>query len=95
MDADDLPAFFEKHDDEFLKFDRVENKLSQRPDLHAFLLLDKLVPGVRDMVSGTEHDEIHLSVEPSELVEVATEEQLIDLHRCGVRCGEYGLCMFA
>jgi hypothetical protein len=87
--------FDEFNDDEFLKFDRVENKLSTRPDIHAFILLNELFPGTRDMVSGAEHDEIYLDVEPDELKEKATKEQLRDLHRCGVRESEYGICMFA
>ena len=71
---------------EFLKFERVHNQLSNRPDIHAFLLLDKLVPRPnRDMVSSAEHDEIWLDVDPEELAEAATEEQIIELIRCGVR----------
>ena len=80
----DLHEFYEEHNDEFLKFDRVENKLSLRPDLHAFLLLDKLLPGKDDIVASAEHDEIYLDVDVEKLLEVATEAELIDLHRCGV-----------
>lgn len=75
-----------KHEDgEFLKFERVQNKLANRPDIHAFLLLDKLVPGDSDMVSAAEHDKIWLNVQVEELAKVATEEQIIELIRCGVR----------
>lgn len=84
----DLEAVFEKfdsdHEDEFLRFERIEHKLSRRPDIHAFLLLDKLVPGDRDMVAGAKHDEISLDVEVEELAKVATEEDIRDLVRCGV-----------
>lgn len=76
---------YEKHEAEFLKFERVQNKTSGRADLHAFNLLDKLVPGKSDMVSAAEHDEIWLAVSPDDLAKVATEEQIIDLIRCGVR----------
>lgn len=76
---------YEKHEDEFLKFDRVQNKTSGRADLHAFNLIDKLVPGKTDMVSAAAHAEIWLDVSPDELAKVATEEQIIDLIRCGVR----------
>lgn len=86
---------FDEFDDEFLKFERVKDKLSQRPDLHAFILLDKLVPGDKDMIAGAEHDEIYLSTDPEELLKVATKDQLRDLHRCGVRADDNGLCMFA
>ena len=71
--------------DEFLKFDRVQNKMSQRADLHAFLLLDKLMPGDCDMVCSAEHDEIWLDVRPEDLEKVITEEQIVELIRCGVR----------
>ena len=79
-----LHDFFEEHGEEFLKFDRVEDKLTTRPDLHAFLLLDKLFPGTSNMVAGAGHDEIYLDLDADELAEIATESQLIELHRCGV-----------
>ena len=82
--------------DEFLKFERIENKRSNRPDLHAFLLLDELCPGDSDMVDGAAHDEIFLGVSLEELAKVITEEQVIELVRCGVRHSEYDcLAMFA
>lgn len=47
----DLKEAFNKHGDEYLKFERVENKLHSRHDLCAFLLLDRLLPREgRDMV---------------------------------------------
>lgn len=91
----DLREFFQEHNDEYLKFDRVQHKLSTRPDIHAFLLIDSLVPGNTDMICSADHDEIYLDVSTSELMRAATEQQLIDLHRCGVRCGRNGVCMFA
>lgn len=96
MAIENIEAVFEKFNDEFLAFERVEHKLSKRPDLHAFLLLDSLLPGNTDIVSAAEHDEIFLDVEPDKLAETAvTEEHIRDLVRCGVRIGDYdGLCMF-
>lgn len=96
MTTPDIQATFEKFDAEFLRFDRIENKLSARPDLHAFLLLDRLFPGTTDMVSAAEHDEIFLEVSPEALVGKATEGQILDLVRCGLRYSdEYeSLCMF-
>ena len=78
------------------KFSGIENKRSERPDIHAFLLLDELVPGTRDMISAAEHDEFYLDVGVEELVKVITEEQVIELRRCGVHWSEYDcLVMFA
>lgn len=87
---------FKKFETDFLEFAKVENKKSLRPDLHAFMLLDILMPGTSDMVSDARHDEIFLEVEPEALAQVATEEQLRELHRCGVRhdIGQDSLVMF-
>lgn len=79
-----MEEIFGKYEDEYLHFERVEAPLSKRPDLHAFILLDKLVPGDQDIVFGAVHQKIHLRVEPEALIAVATEEQLRDLIRCGM-----------
>jgi hypothetical protein len=90
----ELKDLFDKYDDQYSHFERVEHKRSQRADLHAFLLLDKLVPGDKDIVSCAEHDEVYLSVPLEQLAAVITEDQVIELVRCGVRCDQNGLCMF-
>lgn len=95
MTTDQLEALFENDDDEFLKFDRVEPKRSNSPDIHAFLLLNELCPphSNRDMVCGARRDEIFLRVEQEELAAVVTEAQVIELIRCGVRLDNGNLCM--
>ena len=87
MTIKQLKRFFEAHDDEFLKFERIpkERRSTRRPDLHAFLMLDALVPGETDIVACAEHDEIYLDVSAEDLAKIATEDQLVDLIRCGVR----------
>jgi hypothetical protein len=71
--------------DEYLEFEHIENKLSSRPDLHAFLLLDKLQPAPgRDIISASEHDEFYLSIDCRELEKVITQDQVLELYRCGV-----------
>lgn len=95
----DIAAAFEAADesDEFLKFGRIANPLSKRPDLHAFLLLDRLVPGDTDMICASEHDEFFIEVSIEKLAEVATQDDITDLARCGVRYSDDldCLCMFA
>ena len=88
---------FEKHNDEFCKFENVQNKFSNRPDLHAFILLDKLVPGNSDIISASEHDEFYLDIDIQKLEKVITQEQILDLIRCGIRydTGYDCLSMFA
>lgn len=84
----DLEALFEKHKDEYIKFDREPNPRHPRPDVCAFLLLHELAPAEkpgRDMIGAAEHDEIWLDADVDTVAEKATEEQLVTLIRCGVR----------
>lgn len=82
----DLEKAFEAADDEYIKFGRIEKPLHPRPDICAFIKLHELVPGeARDMVCAAEHDEIYLDVDCEKLAEVATQEDIVYLTRCGVR----------
>lgn len=82
----DLDEIFRKHSGDYLRFERVEAKLHPRPDLCAFLLLDKLVPNDGcDIVCVAEDDEVFLDADCEKLAEVATEDDILTLMRCGVR----------
>jgi hypothetical protein len=91
MTPEELSEMFERHENEAHHFDRVSHPTSKRADLHAFMLLDKLVPEAGlDMVSAAEHDEIWLDVDVEKLAEVIQECQVIELRRCGIRyCSEF------
>lgn len=81
-----LDEVFEKFADDYIEFERVENKLHTRPDICEFLLLDKLVPNPgHDMVAAGEHDKIWLDVDCKKLAAVATEDDILMLTRCGVQ----------
>jgi hypothetical protein len=69
---------------EYNRFERIADPPSPRPDICAFLLLDRLVPGRRDIVSWAGCDGIVLGVDPGRLAEVATAEDVLYLVRCGV-----------
>lgn len=95
----DLETAFEKYSDEYLKFSLidVDKRMSVRPDIHAFLLLDKILPPTEKagrMVSFAAYDNISLDVDCDELTKVATEENIRDLTRCGVRYEDDSLQMF-
>lgn len=79
---------FDKYEGEFLKFERVENRLASRPDLHAFMLLSQLSPGDKDVLASAEHDKVWLSFDPSEVLKTVTDDQIRDLVRCGVMLDE-------
>lgn len=82
-----LQELFEKYEGkEYGKFSRVENKLSVRPDLCAFILLDKLVPNPgSNIVRAAEHDEFYIDIDMDELAKAATNEDILTLIRCRVQ----------
>lgn len=80
----DIAEEYEKLEDVRLEFEDIENKLSTRPDIHAFILLNQLLPGNRDMVSAAEHDQIWLDVDLEALAQVATVDHIRQLEACGV-----------
>lgn len=92
----DIQEIFESFDDDYLKFEEIENKRSNRPDLHAFLLLEELFPtdNKSDMICSSEHDEFWLDVSFEQMKKL-TDDQILELIRCGVRCDYDCLLMFA
>jgi len=83
----DLAKTFDKYAEDYVQFGSVKNKLHSRPDLCAFLLLDKLLPNSNDgwdMVCAAEHDKIFLDINCEKLAQIATEEDILTLARCGV-----------
>ena len=80
---------------DFLEFDLVENKHTNRPDLHAFILLDKLIPGsTGDIIDAAEHDEFYLSINIDDLEKVITIEIAQELSRCGVMYNSDHDCLY-
>lgn len=90
MTLKQLEATFDKYEDEYIEFGNVLNKRSRRPDMHAFIVLDELIPGdgKDDLISAAEHDRFYLSIQPEALARVATEEIILDLVRCGLSYSE-------
>jgi len=93
MTIEEMAELFEKlgnkSNGEYLKFERIEKKLSRRPDIHAFILLDQLSPKPgRDMVAAAKHDEVWLGVDVGEVAAAITREQVVDLYRCGISYDE-------
>ncbi len=94
MTLERLTELFDEHNDEYMSFDNVHEteRLSDRRDMHAMILLDTLLPGDGHIISASEHDVIYLGVGLEELVEVISEEQIIQLIRCGVLFDEHREC---
>lgn len=96
MPTQSLKTRFAQFDNEYGKFALIQAPLSKRSDVHAFILLDRLVPGSERMIGVSEHDEFYLGVDPDSLNAVATDEQIRELVRCRVRYDEStsSLCLF-
>lgn len=85
----DFKSRLDAVEDEYIKFNRVESPLSNRPDLCAFLLIEKLAPGKsRDIVTAAEHDVIYLDVDVDALNKAASDDDILTLCRCGVMYDE-------
>ena len=95
MNTRELQDLFETHKREYLKFEKILDPKSRRPDVNAFLILDALVPSNEDLISCAWHDNIGLGIDLRDLAEAASEDQVIELIRCGVRISNGHLCMFA
>lgn len=55
-------------------FSLIENKLSIRSDIHALLLLDRLLPSKKSIITAAGHDVIYLGIDLEDLAEVITED---------------------
>ncbi len=82
---DKWEQFFEDYESEYGKFDRIINKRHHRPDIHAFLLISEVLPEDKGkIIRDAEHDQFYLDGDPETFFKRATEEQVIELIRCGV-----------
>lgn len=83
-----IKDIYNKYSSQRDKFDLIENKFSNRPLIHALILLDHIYPN-----SNSDNDnirffasdgDIFLTIDRDKLEKVITEEQVIDLIRCGL-----------
>ena len=82
-----VAELFEKHNDEYGKFERVAPslKVGDRADVTAFAYLARnFTSKSKNVLAAAEHDEVWLDFGEGDL-ESLTEEEVIFLLRCGVR----------
>lgn len=90
-----LEELFDRYSDEYLKFERVENKMHSRQDICAFLILAGLTNEAgRNIIVASDRDKIWIDVSPDIVAEMAAEEDIITLIRCGVRFDESNDCFY-
>jgi hypothetical protein len=89
-----MKALFEKYEDDSFKFWGVEHKMSQRADLHALMMLDKLDGSGGEALASSDYDVVYLTFDPDVVFKNATEDQIHDLVRCGLRFDGDGFSFF-
>ena len=87
-----LDERFNDYEDEYLKFDSIENKLSDRPDLCALILLNKLFPSTNNIIGATEHDIMYINISRNE-IKTLTDDQIVYLIRCGIHFNSEFQCL--
>jgi hypothetical protein len=95
MTRDELKEMFSKRASEFLRFGHIDKKdrLSERPDLNAMMLLAMLVHEDGPIISCSLNGEIFFAITLDSLAAVATPAQVLMLIRSGVRITSRGLSM--
>jgi len=79
-----LQLFKHYHEQDKLSFTNVSNKLSDNKHLHAFLLLQSLVPSKRNIIVKADYDTVYLDFVAEDLLAVITDAQIEELAACGV-----------
>jgi len=87
---------FELVSDEYMNFDHIEKKRSNRADVNAFILLDELFGPKKagdDLIDAASHDVFYLST-TLEDIETLEDHHIIELVRCGVMFDSDEECLF-
>lgn len=79
-----LQLFKDYHEQDKLSFTNISNKLSDNKHLHAFLLLQSLVPSKRNIIAKADCDTVYLDFVAEDLLGVITDAQIEELAACGV-----------
>lgn len=85
MESSELQELFEKHNSEYLKFERIPEKDRLHPNrtLCGYLKLATLHQDPKDFSVAADHDIVYLAT-ARDLVESVTEQDVIYLRRCGI-----------
>lgn len=91
MTEEQVDALFKKHKKEYLKTDRLAPGV-EPADARAIVILSKYCIG--PVIAGAEHDEVFLAVDGNKFCQNTSEEEIVELIRCGVMNSEEGFKMF-
>lgn len=84
---------FELVNEDYGKFELINDKKSSRPDIHAFMLLDCIFESSgRGIVVAASHDVIYLESSSEEISKLSSD-QILELTRCGVMYDSENDCL--
>lgn len=81
-DLKTIASIFDKYDNEVYNFDKIENKLDSKREIHAILLLDNLFPDDNPFDS-CDKDYLFLGLSINNIKKL-TDENILELSRCGI-----------
>jgi len=98
MDKEKFIEIWDLHSsEEYANFSMIKNPPCESTDLSAFMILHKFaINKEADIINSAEHDEIYLMEIDNLNIEKITENDIINLIRCGVRLDKEMecFCMF-
>lgn len=86
MTNDEIYEMFQQYNENYLKFEKIKNKLSSRSDLHALILLDKKFPidSDRNIIFAANRGIVFLDIKIEDLNKHITKEIIYELVCCGI-----------
>lgn len=78
-----LQLFKHYHEQDKLSFINVSDKLSDNKHLHAFFLLQSLVPSKRNIIAKADYDTVYLDFVAEDLLDMITDVQIEEFAACG------------
>lgn len=91
-----IEELFEKHQDEFLQYERDYSLKDKAKDVTLFNMLSDKIPPHKDLIIGAWYEEIFFDVDLDDFVTFFSEEEIVRMIRCGLRYDSERecLCMF-
>jgi len=87
MSIEELGKIFNDYNHEYLEFERIQNPPCSFPDLCGLNMLHSLDitnDNKKDMLYGSDHRIVYLSMDPYNVLSKITKEKIIYLLRCGI-----------
>lgn len=97
MKVEDAFALMRLESKNYFDIENIKCRMYQPPDVNAFVLINNILPSDKNIILSVGPNEIVLNADAELLCQLAYDDELVDLVRCGVtmelRNNEYILVM--